>query len=348
MLGRGDHGFDAQRAFFAALAQDPQLAGASSIAEPWDLGPGGYRLGGFPPGWLEWNDRFRDTMRGFWLQQAAPGDFAHRFCASSRRVRGTTAARRPASVNFITAHDGFTLRDLVSYEHKHNQANGEHNRDGHGTNHSHNCGVEGETDDPAVLAARAACSARCSPRCCSSQGTPMLLAGDEFGHTQRGNNNAYCQDNETTWLDWAAADDALIDYTARLVALRRRLLPLGGHWYHGGVDAATGRQDLGWLRSDGARFGSDDWKHGAPRIMGASIGLPGRASQPLLLLFNAEARDCRFALPPGRWQREIDSAPGAEGGWTSDVDEADSEPATYPLQAHSVALLSAVEASAGS
>ena len=346
VLGRGDHGFDARHAFFQALAQDPQLAGVKLIAEPWDLGPGGYRLGGFPPGWLEWNDRYRDTMRGFWLQQAAPGEFARRLCASSDVFEASGRAPS-ASVNFICAHDGFTLRDLVSYEQKHNQANGEHNRDGHGANHSTNCGVEGETDDAAVLALRARLQRALLATLLLAQGTPMLCAGDEFGQTQRGNNNAYCQDNETTWLDWAAADEALIDYTARLVALRRRLLPLGTQWYHGGVDAASGRQDLGWLRPDGARFGHDDWSHTAPRVMGASVGAPGRASRPLLLLFNAEARDCRFVLPPGRWQREIDSSPGADRGWTNDVDSG-SKPAAYPLQAHSVALLGTFDAPAGS
>ena len=343
VLGRGEHGFDARHAFFQALAQDPQLAGSKLIAEPWDLGPGGYRLGGFPRGWLEWNDRFRDTVRGFWLQHAAPGEFARRLCASSDVFEASGRAPS-ASVNFVCAHDGFTLRDLVSYEHRHNQANGEHNRDGHGTNHSANCGVEGETGDPAVLALRERLQRALLATLLLSQGTPMLRAGDELGQTQHGNNNAYCQDNEIAWIDWATADESQVGFTARLLALRRRLLPLGAHWYHGGVDAASGRRDLGWLRPDGARFGTDDWNHGAPRVMGALIGMPGRASQPLLLLFNAEARDCRFVLPPGRWQREIDSSPDAEGEWTGDAGQ---EPAAYPLQAHSVALLSAVEAPGG-
>ncbi len=338
VLGRGEHGFDARHAFFQALAQDPRLAGIKLIAEPWDLGPGGYRLGGFPRGWLEWNDRFRDTVRSFWLHGAAPGEFARRLCASSDVFEA--AGRSPsASVNFITAHDGFTLRDLLSYDRKHNQANGEHNRDGHGTNHSANCGIEGDTDDPAVLALRQRLQRALLATLLLAQGTPMLCAGDELGQTQGGNNNAYCQDNETTWLDWAAADEALIDYTARLIALRRRLLPLGSHWYHGSIDAASGRQDLGWLRPDGTRFGHDDWGHAAPRVMGAWIGAPARAGGPLLMLFNAEAQDHRFVLPPGRWRREIDSTRGADASWTSD--DAGS-PAAYPLQARSVALLSAI------
>jgi glycogen operon protein len=337
VLGRGEHGFDARHAFFQALAQDPLLAGAKLVAEPWDLGPGGYRLGGFPRGWLEWNDRFRDTARSFWLHGAAPGEFARRLCASSDLYEA--AGRAPAaSVNYVAAHDGFTLRDVVSYAHKHNEANGEHNRDGHDVNHSANCGAEGASADPAVLALRGRLQRALLATLLLSQGTPMLCAGDELGQTQGGNNNAYCQDNATTWLDWDGADRALLDYAARLVALRRRLLPLGARWLHEGPDAA-GRHDIAWLRADGARLSHDDWAPGAPRVLGARIGAPGRAREPLLLLVNAEALVRPFALPPGRWRRRLDSAPG-------DADPQDSAGGvdvcgSYLLQAHSVVLLSA-------
>jgi glycogen operon protein len=200
VLARTKHGFDARSAFFACIAQDPQLAGVKLIAEPWDIGPGGYQLGRFPPRWAEWNDRFRDTVRAAWLNgQCSRGEFARRLCASSdlfeQRGRAPTA-----SLNYVVAHDGFTLRDLVSYDQRHNQANGEDNRDGTAHNLSWNCGVEGDTGDARVLGLRARLQRALLATLALAQGTPMLAAGAELGHSQQGNNNAYCQDNSrTTW-----------------------------------------------------------------------------------------------------------------------------------------------------
>jgi glycogen operon protein len=331
VLGRGDHGFDRCAPFFHAVAQDPVLAGLKLIAEPWDVGPGGWCLGDFPQGWLEWNDRFRDGMRGFWLGHTPRGEFARRLAGSSDIFH--TRHRPPAeSVNFITAHDGFTLRDLVSYNHKHNDANGEGNRDGHAHNHSWNCGAEGETDDPAVLALRARLSRALLATLLLAQGTPMLTAGDELGHGQRGNNNPYCQDNETTWIDWSRADDALVAFTARLIALRRELLPLGVRWYSGRADA-DGVEDLSWWGANGERLQGDDWSATASRAVAARIDAPGKAQQPLLLLVNPQADAVSFALPAGAWRVLVDSA--SDAPWSGSR--------AYPLAARGIALLAPSE-----
>jgi glycogen debranching enzyme GlgX len=331
VLGRRDHGFDRDATFFHALAQDPVLAGVKRIAEPWDIGHGGYRLGEFPNGWLEWNDRFRDTMRAFWLGHASSrGEFAQRLCGSSDlfRARG----RAPGDgVNFVVAHDGFTLHDLVSYNRRHNQANGEDNRDGHAHNLSWNCGHEGPSDNPAIKSRRARLQRALLACLLLAQGTPMLTAGDELGHGQGGNNNPYCQDNVTTWIDWTMADDALIEFTAHLIALRRGLQPLDGRWYDGLVSGA-GLPDLTWLQPRGASLSVADWQDGQQRALGVLIGAPGRASQPLVLLFNAQHEDVEFALPPGRWRVLIDSvSPNATGKCNDHT--------TWPLPAHGAALL---------
>ncbi len=306
VLGRSGHGFERDGAFFACLAQDPVLAGAKLIAEPWDIGPGGYQLGQFPTGWLEWNDRFRDTVRAFWLGgDCTRGDFARRLCASSDLFEHRL--RAPASsLNYVVSHDGFTLRDLVSYNERHNQANGEDNRDGHAHNLSWNCGFEGPSNDPAVLALRARLQRALLSTLVLAQGTPMLAAGDELGHSQQGNNNPYCQDNPITWIDWSRADVALIDFTARLLQARRRWLPLGTDWYRGAADA-HGEIDLRWLRANGFPPENVHWHSQDSRVLGAWIGRPGRAQGPLLLLFNAGDRDTEFALPAGRWQLLLDS-----------------------------------------
>ena len=307
VLGRGDHGFDRRAAFFAALAQDPALAGVRLIAEPWDIGPGGYQVGQFPRGWLEWNDKFRDTTRAFWLGgDCTRGEFAQRLCASSDLFQ--PRQRMPGeSVNFIVAHDGFTLADLVSYDLRHNEANGEGNRDGHGHNLSWNCGWEGPTDDPEVLALRARLQRALLASLLLSQGTPMIAAGDELGHGQGGNNNAYCQDNETTWIDWARADHDLLRFTAHVLELRRRWLPLADRWYTGLPDE-RGLPDLAWWRRTGDAMQAQDWSSRMSRVLGAHVGRPGRGQRPVLMLFNARETDAIFLLPPGDWQLELDSA----------------------------------------
>ncbi|WP_298824900.1 glycogen debranching protein GlgX [uncultured Piscinibacter sp.] len=307
VLGRGDHGFDRHAPFFTALAQDPLLSRLKMIAEPWDIGPGGYQLGGFPGGWLEWNDRFRDTMRAFWIEGShTRGDFAQRLAASSDIFQ--PRHRAPAeSVNYVVSHDGFTLADLVSFAHKHNEANGEHNRDGHGHNHSAHFGVEGPTDDAAIRSVRGRVARALLASTLLSQGTPMLCAGDEFGRSQGGNNNAYCQDNVTSWLDWSRADEDLIAFTARLLSLRRQALPFANRWYDGLPDR-LGLQDVTWLRVDGSELHGEEWRRPDGRVFGCLIGRPGLGRTPLLLLVNGDAGDIDFMLPGGAWQAVFDSA----------------------------------------
>ena len=245
-LGRTEHGFSANAAFFAAVAQDPVLSRVKLIAEPWDLGPGGYQVGGFPKGWLEWNDQFRDGMRRFWVQNAASphtpvakgsrGDFAMRLCGSSDiyQIHQRTPTK---SMNYVVSHDGFTLADMVSYNERQNLANLEDNRDGHGDNLSFNCGAEGPSQDPAVKAMRARLQRALLATTMLSQGTPMLCSGDELGHTQGGNNNPYCQDNPITWINWEAADTDLLAFTQYVIGLRHHLQPFANLWYSGIADS---------------------------------------------------------------------------------------------------------------
>jgi glycogen operon protein len=315
VLGRTDTGFSSQAAFFAAVAQDPVLSRVKMIAEPWDIGPGGYQVGGFPRGWLEWNDKFRDSMRRFWIQGAAcgdaadsgcnRGDLAMRLCASSDLYQARR--RAPAkSVNYMISHDGFTLSDLVSYNERRNQANGENNRDGHDNNLSFNCGQEGQSTDPAVLRLRGRLKRAMLATMLLSQGTPMLSAGDELGHTQGGNNNPYCQDNATTWIDWAQADTDFLAFTQHVIALRQRLQPFANLWYTGVADA-DGVYDLSWWQADGSVLHADAWNQPMARSLACLIGKPGRSAQALLLLINAAAQGEVFVLPRGQWQALLDT-----------------------------------------
>lgn len=304
---RAGGAFDPRAPFLAAAAQDPLLAQALLIAEPWDVGPGGYRLGEFPPGWLEWNDRYRDAQRGFWLHRSAGlGEFANRFTASSEDFKHDGRAPS-ASVNFVTAHDGFTLRDLVSYNERHNLANGENNRDGSGHNLSRNCGVEGDTDDPAVLAERRRLQRALLATLLLSQGTPMLLAGDELGHTQRGNNNAYCQDNDTTWQAWDRADAGLAAFVARVLALRREAAPLRhANWWP--ADTPPGAVGPRWLAPEGHAMTAADWERGDRHALAIVFdAVPPAASW--LVLVNAEEHPVEFSLPPGRWLHRLATDP---------------------------------------
>ena len=324
-LARDDTGVDRRAAFFGAIAQDPVLSRTKLIAEPWDLGPHGYQVGRFPRGWSEWNDRFRDDMRGYWLRgMHTRRTFAQRLCGSADLYRHD--GRLPsASINYVVSHDGFTLRDLVSYAEKHNEANGEHNRDGTSNNLSVNCGVEGTSADPNVLALRGRLQRALLATTLLAQGIPMLSAGDELGHTQRGNNNPYCQDNEITWIDWARADEDLITFSARMIALRRDALPFADAW----VDA-----ELIWTGGDDRPLDEKAWNDTGHRAFGALIPRPGRATASLLLLFNASSHDLAFVLPHGRWSALLDSVdPRGESSWRGDA----STP--FPLRAHSVAVL---------
>jgi glycogen operon protein len=322
VLGRTAHGFDEHAAFFAALLQDPVLAHAKLIAEPWDVGPHGYQLGRFPRRFLEWNDRFRDGMRQFWLlRSVGRGEFARRLMASSDRFHH--GGRLPsASVNFIAAHDGFTLHDAVSYSQRHNEANGENNGDGHHANFSVNCGVEGPTADPAILAQRARLKRALLATVFFAQGTPMLLGGDEFGRTQRGNNNAYCQDNETSWVDWAAADASLVEFAQHLIALRKRHPALHLNRWLSDDGPRERPPDVRWLAPTGRTMTIEDWHDDRRHCLGIELA-PGGAS-PVLLLFNAEADPVEFHLPPGSWSVELDSAaprqaPGPVAGATVQI-----------------------------
>ncbi|MGH7089784.1 MAG: glycogen debranching protein GlgX, partial [Stellaceae bacterium] len=323
ILGRETHGFDEGGGFLDSCRQDPVLSNVKLIAEPWDCGPGGYQVGGFPPGWAEWNDKFRDTARGFWKgDEGTLSDFATRLTASGDIFN--RRGRRPlASVNFITAHDGFTLNDLVSYNDKHNEANGEENRDGSSNNSSWNHGAEGPSDDPAVRALRERQKRNLLATLLLAQGTPLLLAGDEFGRSQNGNNNAYCQDNEINWVDWegiGAEGSALTEFVRNLITLRRQLPLLRRARFFTGARAGTRDvKDLTWLRPDATEMTEASWRDPLAHAFGAMlhdhgevVPLPGGASAgTLLLVVNSYYDVVRFRLPRladgARWKLVIDT-----------------------------------------
>jgi isoamylase len=291
------------------------------IAEPWDCGPGGYQVGGFPPGWAEWNDKFRDSVRDFWKNEASASDFVKRLCASGELFN--TLGRRPwASVNFITAHDGFTLNDLVTYNEKHNDANGENNNDGSSDNRSWNCGVEGPTENADINALRERQIRNFLVTLLLSQGTPMLLAGDEFGRTQHGNNNAYCQDDEISWLNWdlQAKGSRLIDFVKRLNDLRHRYPILRrDRFLTGEFVEELGVKDVTWINANGIEMEDKHWGDSGMRCFG--MLLDGRAQKSgirklgeevtLLMIINSHTDVVEFALPKcagGRaWSLLIDT-----------------------------------------
>jgi glycogen operon protein len=309
------------------------------IAEPWDTGPGGYQVGGFPIGWMEWNDRFRDVMRSYWIrshhQKHTRGEFAMRLCASSDLYQHRQRRQRPPteSVNYIVSHDGFTLRDLVSYNERHNLANGESNRDGHANNLSHNFGVEGPSTDPQINQVRGCVQRALLATTLLAQGTPMLCAGDELGHTQGGNNNPYCQDNAITWIDWASADEDLLAFTERVLSLRRRILPFRNQWYSGDTDA-QGVADLTWLQRDGRALVGADWNDTNECLLGCYIGHPGRNTSSVMLIFNPGATAEDFVLPGGHWQALLDTShTTGSSSWVG------SGGLSLPVPAHSLLLL---------
>jgi isoamylase len=323
ILAREKHGFDQRGGFLDSVRQDPVLSRVKLIAEPWDIGPGGYQVGGFPPGWAEWNDKFRDTVREYWKGDAGKlADMATRLAASADAF--DRRGRRPwASVNFVTAHDGFTLNDLVSYNDKHNEANGEDNRDGHSDNRSWNHGAEGPTDDAAIRALRERQKRNFLATLLLSQGTPLILAGDEFGRTQGGNNNAYGQDNEIAWINWEGISDEgreLVETVRKLIALRSSFPVLRrNRFLFGETRSDLGVKDVTWLTPTGSEMTSDSWRDSEARCLGMMLdgraqatGIKRPASDAtLLIIFNSYHDVVRFVLPPvagGRhWELLIDT-----------------------------------------
>jgi glycogen operon protein len=336
ILGRHAHGFSTEHPLLAAISADPALSGVKLIAEPWDPGPGGYQLGHFPARWAEWNDKYRDTVRRFWRGDA---DMNGRF---ARRLHGSAdifdnRGRAPfASVNFVTSHDGFTLADLVSYEHRHNEANGEDNRDGHAHNYSCNHGVEGGTGDQAILAARRRHRLNLLASLMLSQGTPMLLAGDEFGNSQGGNNNAYAQDNETGWLDWSGLDDdpGFALEVRELIHLRREwpLLRLP-QYLHGRAEIGASSMQIEWLNAAGNEMHEGDWSGPASfKVMLAESSKAGVKSRAAVLFNNGDDA-VEFRLPNG--------LPGQAWrvAWSADEAAVAADGCSFTAPARSISLL---------
>lgn len=351
-LGREQHAVDHLGAFFDILHQDPVLSRVKLIAEPWDLGEGGYQVGNFPLGWAEWNDRYRDCMRAYWKGDGGLiGEFATRITGSSDLYAHN--GRRPyASINFITAHDGFTLHDLVSYNDKHNAANGEDNRDGTDNNLAWNCGAEGPTDDPVIVALRARQKRNLLATLLLSQGVPMLLAGDEMGRTQHGNNNAYCQDSEISWVNWnlSDADRDLHDFVARLIRLRREHPVFRRrNFFQGRPIRGSGIKDIHWIKHDSSDMSDEEWAHDFARslgvyLSGAALGEVDARGRPIhddsfILLFNAHHERIDFRLPVlcenCAWQAVLDTHYHAG----LDVDGTYAGGDCYPLEGRTLALL---------
>ncbi|SDR62779.1 glycogen operon protein [Rhizobiales bacterium GAS113] len=324
VLGRDAQGYSPEAPLLSAIRQDPLLREVQLIAEPWDVGEGGYRLGEFPTPFLEWNDKYRDDVRRFWRNDAgAAGALATRLAGSSDLF--AASFRRPsASVNFVACHDGFALADIVAYAQKHNEQNGENNRDGNGDNHSWNNGVEGETGDAAIKERRARDRRALLATLFLSRGTPMLTAGDELGRSQKGNNNAYCQDNEITWIDWATADRSLADFVAGLMQLRAVYPALRQDGFFSGKPLVeNGLPDVAWLDPSGRPLRDEDWATADIFVMAMACSQKTPCPQQsglderLCVVFNRSAKDASFILPDaGRtgWNRVLDSAAGSFDG----------------------------------
>lgn len=354
ILAREPNGFDNQSGFLKACSQDPVLGTVKLIAEPWDCGPGGYQVGAFPPGWAEWNDKFRDDVREFWKGDVSASALTERLCASASLFN--YQGRRPwASVNFITAHDGFTLNDVVTYNEKHNEANGEDNQDGSNNNLSWNCGVEGPTDDPAINALRARQMRNMLGTLLLAQGTPMMLAGDEFGRTQGGNNNAYCQDNDISWLNWELQEKgkSLTNFVRKLTALRHKYPILRRNLFlNGQYDEELGVKDLTWINANGAEMEDKNWGDAGMRCFG--MLMDGRA-QPsgvkqrgheatLLLVINGHHDMVNFTLPEcaggSQWSLLLDTNMDdrGEGAGTASEKEIFQTGDAYEVTARSLLL----------
>ena len=347
-LGRAPLAFTPRAAFFQAVAQDPVLARVKMIAEPWDIGEGGYQLGGYPRGWSEWNDRFRDAARGFWRGDSGTLAKLTQGLTGSREVFAPSGRSPLSSVNFIASHDGYTLADTVAYEDKHNHANGEDNRDGHGHNVSRNYGVEGDTDDPAILALRARQKRNMLATVMLAQGLPMLLMGDERARSQGGNNNAYCQDSPTSWMDWTSEPEPeLTAFVANLLALRRAQPALRRTSFFNGalIDPEEPLRDVHWLSPDGTEMAGSHWGDDGLTVFGMQIGNDGIEGDRLLILFNAGEKPCDFRLAPvigGAWRPVFDTGE-ATGAVRPDA-ATHRAGAIVPLPARSVLVLTATGA----
>lgn len=314
-LARELHEVDRLGSFFDIIHQDPVISQVKLIAEPWDIGEGGYQVGNFPPGWAEWNGKYRDCMRDYWRgAESMLGEFALRFTGSPDLYEDNN--RQPtASINFITAHDGFTLRDLVSYNEKHNEANGEGNNDGESHNRSWNCGYEGETDVPAITLLRKKQVRNFLTTLFLSQGVPMLVAGDELGRTQGGNNNAYCQDNEISWVDWEGADTDLLTFSKKIIHFARRHPVFNRRrWFKGQAYKGVGVEDIAWFRPDGGEMTDENWRDDFAKTLGIflngkAIPSPGPLGEKIVddnffLIFNAHYDAISFLLPPQKFGRQ--------------------------------------------
>lgn len=321
-LARELHDVDKLSSFFDVIHQDPVISQVKLIAEPWDIGEGGYQVGEFPPGWAEWNGKYRDCIRDYWIgADSMIGEFANRLTGSSDLYRGDN--RTPsASINFITAHDGFTLNDLVSYNEKHNEANGEDNNDGDNHNRSWNCGAEGPTDDAEINSLRAKQRRNLLTTLFLSQGVPMLVAGDEFGRTQQGNNNAYCQDNAISWLDWEKMDISLLNFTKSLIAFRREHPSLCRRkWFQGMPIRGTGLEDIVWFLPDATEMDDSHWQNDFARSLAVFLNGQGIRSfdhngekitdQHFYLIFNAYWENVDYKLPDhnysSSWSNVLDT-----------------------------------------
>ena len=349
-LARELYDVDRLGSFFDVIQQDPVISQVKLIAEPWDLGEGGYQVGNFPVGWAEWNGKYRDCVRDFWRgQDEMLAEFATRFTGSSD-LYASNGRRPAASVNFVTAHDGFTLRDLVSFNVKHNEANGDGENDGSNDNRSWNCGEEGPTEDPEVRALRSRQVRNFLATLLLSQGVPMLLGGDEVGRTQGGNNNAYCQDNEISWFDWESVDTDLLEFTRRVIRLRREHPVFRRrHWFQGRPIHGTGVEDIAWFDPCGKEMSEEQWNLGFAKSLGvflngdamASRGAKGQRvrDDSFLIFCNAHYESVTFCVPDERWGKRwrIVLDTGAAG------DEADRPPLAHTselsLRARSLLLL---------
>jgi len=347
-LARELHDVERLSAFFDVIQQDPVVSRVKLIAEPWDVGEGGYQVGNFPPLWSEWNGRFRDCVRDYWRGHAgALGEFGYRLTGSSD-LYATTGRRPHASINFVTSHDGFTLRDLVSYDQKHNQDNGEDDGDGEKHNRSWNCGVEGDSDAPEILALRRRQVRNLMATTVLAQGVPMLLAGDELGRTQRGNNNAYCQDNPLSWIDWEHVDTELLEFTRRLIAFKHEHAVFRRRGWFQGRPIHGGPRDIAWFTARAEEMEAQHWEEASSAVLGVflsgqSFVTPGPRGETLVddsfyVIFNASPEATTFVLPPPEWGDEWHVVLDTTRGFFS-LEEAARVPASGEIVAESRSLL---------